>query len=733
MKYVDEFRDGKLARDLGGAIARAADPARRYNFMEFCGGHTHAIARYGVTDLLPANVRMIHGPGCPVCVLPVGRVDMAIEIAQRPGVILATYGDTMRVPASGRLSLLKAKAQGADVRMVYSTQDAVRLAAEHPDREVVMFAIGFETTTPPTALAIKEAEALGLDNFLVFCNHVLTPSAISHILESPEVRDLGTVPIDGFVGPAHVSTIIGSRPYEFFAEEYQKPVVIAGFEPLDVMQAILMLVRQVNDGRCEVENEFTRAVNREGNLKAQALVAEVFELRRQFEWRGLGEVPYSALQLKDKYAALRRRAPLWTARSLGGGSQGLRVRRDPARRQAACRLQGVRHRLHAGESAGQLHGVLGGRLRRALHLRQVPRPEPARRRRGRRRQVKRGFTRALDFRHGQVDMTHGSGGRAMAQLVEELFVASFDNDALRAHGRPGAGRRAARADWSSPPTPTSSRRCSSRAATSAACRCTAPSTTSRWRAHSRCTCRPPSSSRKACRWPSCAASSSPWPRRRARRACPIVTGDTKVVERGNGDGVFITTTGVGVVPAGIEISGERARPGDVVLVNGFIGDHGVAIMSLRENLEFGTSIRSDTAALHGLVAAMLAAVPTLHCLRDPTRGGLATTLNELARQSGVGMLIDEQRIPVRDEVSAACEFLGLDPLYVANEGKLVAICPADAAPALLAAMRAHPLGRDAAIIGEVVEDEHAFVQMDTSFGGRRVVDWLTGDQLPRIC
>jgi hydrogenase expression/formation protein HypD len=167
----------------------------------------------------------------------------------------------------------------------------------------VMFAIGFETTTPPTALAIKQAEARGLGNFLVFCNHVLTPSAIAHILESPEVRDIGTVPIDGFVGPAHVSTIIGSRPYEFFAEEYQKPVVIAGFEPLDVMQAILMLVRQVNDGRCEVENEFTRAVSREGNVKAQALVAEVFELRREFEWRGLGAVPYSALRLKEKYAA----------------------------------------------------------------------------------------------------------------------------------------------------------------------------------------------------------------------------------------------------------------------------------------------------------------------------------------------------------------------------------------------------------------------------------------------
>jgi hydrogenase expression/formation protein HypD len=303
MKYIDEFRDGKLAASLGAAIGRETVGDRRYSFMEFCGGHTHAIARYGVTDLLPPNVRMIHGPGCPVCVLPIGRVDMAIEIARRPGVILATYGDTLRVPASGRLSLLKAKAQGADVRMVYSTQDAVRLAEQHRDREVVMFAIGFETTTPPTALAIKEAEAKGLVNFCVFCNHVLTPSAISHILESPEVRDIGTVPIDGFVGPAHVSTIIGSRPYEFFAEEYQKPVVIAGFEPLDVMQAILMLVRQVNDGRCEVENEFSRAVSREGNLKAQALVAEVFELRREFEWRGLGTVPYSALRLKEKYAA----------------------------------------------------------------------------------------------------------------------------------------------------------------------------------------------------------------------------------------------------------------------------------------------------------------------------------------------------------------------------------------------------------------------------------------------
>jgi hydrogenase expression/formation protein HypD len=302
MKYVDEFRDGDVAKGLAVAIAVEAKPSRNYSFMEFCGGHTHAISRYGVSDLLPPNVRMIHGPGCPVCVLPIGRIDLAIRLALDRGVILATYGDTLRVPASGGLSLLKAKARGGDIRMVYSTADALKIARENPQREVVFLAIGFETTTPPTALAIRQARQEGLKNFSVLCNHVLTPSAITHILESPEVRRYGTVPLDGFIGPAHVSTVIGSRPYEHFAEEYRKPVVIAGFEPLDVMQAIRMLVRQVNEGRAEVENEFSRAVTRDGNLKAQTLVSEVFELRRSFEWRGLGEVPYSALQIRAGFA-----------------------------------------------------------------------------------------------------------------------------------------------------------------------------------------------------------------------------------------------------------------------------------------------------------------------------------------------------------------------------------------------------------------------------------------------
>lgn len=302
MKYIDEFRDGDIAKKIAERIAAEAHPDRNYSFMEFCGGHTHAISRYGVSELLPANVRMVHGPGCPVCVLPIGRIDLAIRLALEHGAIVCTYGDTMRVPASDGLSMVKAKARGADIRMVYSAADAMAIARANPAREVVFFAIGFETTTPPTALIIRDAERAQISNFSVLCCHVLTPAAITHILESPEVKQYGTVPLDGFVGPAHVSIVIGSAPYEGFAIQYKKPVVIAGFEPLDVMQAILMLVRQVNDGRFVVENEFTRAVNRVGNVAAQDLVADVMEMRTEFEWRGLGTVPDSALRIRDKYA-----------------------------------------------------------------------------------------------------------------------------------------------------------------------------------------------------------------------------------------------------------------------------------------------------------------------------------------------------------------------------------------------------------------------------------------------
>ena len=297
MKYIDEFRRHDLAKQLAQAIAQTVHPDRHYRLMEFCGGHTHAIFRYGVQDLMPANVEFIHGPGCPVCVLPTGRIDNAIQLVEQHDVILCTYADLVRVPATGRNSLLKAKAAGADIRMVYSTQDVLKIARDNPDRQVVFFGIGFETTTPPTAVAIKQARAEELKNLTVFCNHVLTPAAMQAILDAPV-----PVAIDAFLGPSHVSSVIGSRPYEVFAEQYGKPIVIAGFEPLDVMQSALMLIRQLNDGRHEVENEYSRAVTRDGNQKAQALVNEVLELRPEFEWRGLGLIPNSALKLKAAYA-----------------------------------------------------------------------------------------------------------------------------------------------------------------------------------------------------------------------------------------------------------------------------------------------------------------------------------------------------------------------------------------------------------------------------------------------
>ena len=299
MKYVDEFRDGTLALEVAGAIAREAEPARRYAFMEFCGGHTHTICKYSLASMLPDNVEMIHGPGCPVCVLPIGRLEQAMTLARQPNVTLATYGDMMRVPAKDRESLLSAKARGADVRMVYGPAEALKLARATPGREVVFFAIGFETTTPTTALAVQQAELEKLTNFSVLCNHVLTPAAIGALLDS----DGGAARLDGFIGPGHVSTIVGTAPYERFARDYGKPIVVSGFEPLDLLQSILMLVRQRNEGRSEVENQYKRAVTRGGNAIAQKLIDEVLELRPTFSWRGLGEIPLSALQLRPRYAA----------------------------------------------------------------------------------------------------------------------------------------------------------------------------------------------------------------------------------------------------------------------------------------------------------------------------------------------------------------------------------------------------------------------------------------------
>ncbi|GAB2942040.1 hydrogenase formation protein HypD [Aquaspirillum soli] len=301
MKYVDAFRQGDVARGLAARIAEAVQVGREYRLMEFCGGHTHAIARYGLAALLPPAVRLIHGPGCPVCVLPVGRIDSAIELVLTHGVILCSYGDALRVPASGGMNLLQARARarsGGEVRTVYSTEDALAVARAHPTRQVVFFAIGFETTTPATALALRQAEAEGLRNFSVFCNHVLTPPAMTHLLLGE-----GGAGLDGFIGPSHVSALIGSEAYAGVAAQFAKPVVIAGFEPLDVLMSVWMLVEQINAGRYEVQTQFSRAVSPEGNAVARRLIADTFCLRPAFEWRGLGSLPLSALALARRYAA----------------------------------------------------------------------------------------------------------------------------------------------------------------------------------------------------------------------------------------------------------------------------------------------------------------------------------------------------------------------------------------------------------------------------------------------
>ena len=297
-----EFRDSVKIKSLVKTIEREVRELKTpLHIMEFCGGHTHSIMKFGIDRLLEGMVRFVHGPGCPVCVMPMNRIDLALEIASLQDTILCSYGDLLRVPGSRRKSLLNLRAESADVRMVYSCLDTLKIAKDNPDKEVVFFAIGFETTTPQTAVLIKKAKEMGLKNLSVVCNHVITPAAIQHILNAPEIREIGKVRIDAFIGPGHVSVIIGTRPYHYFAEEFQKPVVISGFEPVDVLQSVLMIVKQLKEGRACVENQYGRFVSYEGNIKAQKLVAQVFELRKSFEWRGLGHIPYSALKINSRY------------------------------------------------------------------------------------------------------------------------------------------------------------------------------------------------------------------------------------------------------------------------------------------------------------------------------------------------------------------------------------------------------------------------------------------------
>jgi hydrogenase expression/formation protein HypD len=296
MRYVDEYRDARAIEAVAAELRTLVEPGRRVKLMEVCGGHTHAIYRHGLDALLPDEVELVHGPGCPVCVIPMGRVDDALSIAERAEVIFTSFGDMLRVPGGRRRSLLEAKARGADVRIVYSPLDALDVARAHPARQVVFFGVGFETTAPATALTLLRARALGVRNFSVFCNHVLIAPALRAILDAPDSC------IDGFIGPGHVSTVIGTHRYEFIPREYGRPVVVAGFEPTDILQAVARLLRQLREGRREVENQYGRVVRDGGNPAALAVLEEAFAVREDFEWRGLGAIPRSALRIADAFA-----------------------------------------------------------------------------------------------------------------------------------------------------------------------------------------------------------------------------------------------------------------------------------------------------------------------------------------------------------------------------------------------------------------------------------------------
>ena len=435
MKFVDEFRDPEVITKTAEEIRRLADPNRHYRIMEVCGGHTHAIYRFGLKDLLPANIELIHGPGCPVCVLPMGRIDDGLSIAQQPDVIFAAFGDMMRVPGT-QGSPLEHKARGMDVRIVYSPSDALKLAQTNPEKHVMFFAIGFETTAPSTALTLMRAKAQGVHNFSVFCNHVTIIPAIRAILDSPDMR------IDAFIGPGHVSTVIGCRPYEWIAKNEHKPVAVSGFEPLDILQSIVMVLRQLKADEARIENQYKRVVPWEGNRAALRAMAEVFELRPYFEWRGLGLHFSVGFAHSRKLRRMGHGAAFPRSRRARDRSQGGAMRRSVEGRAQTASVQVVWQRVHARTSDWRTHGFIRGIMRSVLQLRTPQNGNGDQHSVGGvdvaaadiRRHVSSPKVR---FREPQIEMAHGAGGKASRRLVEGLFAPLLFSSSVRTAGRCG--------------------------------------------------------------------------------------------------------------------------------------------------------------------------------------------------------------------------------------------------------------------------------------------------------
>ncbi len=707
---------------MAAQILGVVEPGRHYKVMEVCGGHTHSIYRYGVDDLLPENVELVHGPGCPVCVIPMGRVDDGIAIAREPGVIFTCFGDMLRVPGSDG-TLLDAKARGADIRMVYSPLDALRIAKAEPDREVVFFAIGFETTAPSTALTLMRARAEGVKNFTCMCNHVTIVPPLRALLESPDLR------LDGFIGPGHVSTVVGARPFEFIPADYGRPVVIAGFEPLDILHAIHMILGQLAEGRCEVENQYTRVVPYDGNPAALRAMAEVFALRPHFEWRGLGFISQSALRLSDAYAELDAERRFSRTRRARGRPQGVPVRRGAQGRHQAVGVQGVRHRVHAGARHRHLHGLAGRRLRGLLQLRSLRSREGGRVTVSQREErilgiIETARAKRPRFKDERITMAHGAGGKATQTLIEGLLAPAFGLDELADAAIVGDGIALTTDSFVVKPLRFPGGSIGELAVNGTVNDLAVAG--ARPLALSMALILEEGLESAVLR-----AEVEAMAAAAAAAGVQIASGDTKVVERGHADGMYVCTTGVGLRDPRAELSPGAVRPGDRVLVSGSIGEHGTAIMLARGDLGLDADIESDTRSLWPAVDAMLG--PDVHCMRDATRGGVASVLNEIARAAGVAIVVREGDVPVDPAVAGAAELLGIDPMYVANEGKLVAFVAPEAVDETLAALRAVDGCERAVEIGEVKTEPTGMVLVETAFGGRRVMDQLVGDPLPRIC
>ena len=605
MKFLDEYRDPKLARAIVAEIRKTV--TRPAVLMEICGGQTHTLMRYGIDELLPEQVELVHGPGCPVCVTPLEIIDKAVAIASTPDVTLVSYGDMLRVPGS-ESDLLRVKAAGGDVRIVYSPMDALGIARQHPERRVVFFAVGFETTAPANAMAVWQAKREGLRNFSILVSHVLVPPAIRLLLGLPANR------VQGFIAPGHVCTVMGYTEYEELAAQFHVPFVVGGFEPLDLLEAILMLVRQLEEGRAEVENQYVRSVTRRRQRTGAPPHVRGFRGGRPEMARHRRD-PALRLPPAPRVRRVRCRAGLRHPDPRGGGARRVHRLARAARAGEARGLLRLRHPLHARDAPGRAHGLERRRLRRLLSVPAAHRPGDA---------VTLSCPLPLPAKD-RILLGHGSGGKLSADLLRDVFLPVFRSPVLsrlddQAVVEIGGARLAFTTD-SFVVKPLFFR---GGDIGSLAVHGTVNDL-------AMCGAEPLYLSaafilEEGFEMAALRRISESMARAAEAAGVEIVTGDTKVVEKGSGDGVFINTTGIGLVPPGLSLSAANARPGDRVLLSGTLGDHGIAILSEREGIAFDTPAESDSAPLNGLVREMLAAANGIRAMRDPTRGGLASTL-----------------------------------------------------------------------------------------------------------